>query len=446
MSYFQNSRPTYYLYKNFTLITTLTYLQSYYFSWHSKMQLLSNKYIALGFVGLGLAGYLSYKAPKQIEANRNYSFIDIQSSLNYDNIPPGIKNNSNWCFVNSVLQALASQPSFIDYLFRLINYFTSKLTKDMQICIELANILKLELISYTKQPIQPDPLIYLLQEDQNYLFFQEQQDCNELFNLLMKHVENAEKHIRQSYQVMFSREKMNLRNPFQFFTRIQIYCQQCKQKYSIKIESNYVLYLQIGGSIQDSLIKFESTQYIDDFACIYCSVNKLQSQAQNKNFQKYINHDDEAIQILDRIIRDQKLRLNSKNFIVKRRVERRSILIAFPDTLCAYINRLEYINGYPVKSQIPFHLASQIPLELENKNLNLSAVICHQGYAEFGHYFCFRRLFSCNINNLLEAEQEYIKGSWFFISDDNVERCDEPAQCQAAIVFYDSYIQLTDKS
>ncbi|EAS01954.2 ubiquitin carboxy-terminal hydrolase (macronuclear) [Tetrahymena thermophila SB210] len=276
-------------------------------------------------IGLSLAGVATLvlsgifvkrkvKALEKLSPDQSLGLITINKK------PPGLVNFGNTCFVNSVLQALASMPKFIKNLEELCQYDDVKETKDRNgngkkdnkkiniikkkknkvlgikeqshlICKELLNILHVlndENMGNEDFSFQPHNLINLLEETNDYLSFREQQDSHEVLKLIINCFEDTLK--KGNYQkydlVNISKKEFTLSNSLLGYMNTYLQCVACDRKFNNRIEAFYDLSLDILdrsiSSLEDSIKHYFQEEYIDDVQCLNCSINVFLKEKENK--------------------------------------------------------------------------------------------------------------------------------------------------------------------
>ncbi|CAD8212501.1 unnamed protein product [Paramecium octaurelia] len=389
-----------------------------------------------------------------------YSLLQSSASLDYNKKPAGIRNIGNTCFLNSVLQvrqitqlvALSSQPNFIEYLFELVQHINGDTTLDQQICLELAKIMKY--LNSDLEVIDANDLIDLLSEDADYSFFYQQQDSHELFNMLMKHIEEANNQVNSFDLAMLKSKQMKFKNPFLHHTKVQIKCNTCNYSFnSLKVESNYAFHFQLNHArtVKEAIDYIQKPETITDYICLYCSLQFLRKKYtltdQQKIIDQYLSinaYDEDSQTIIKKIIEQlnaiqgNQFQIDPLKACLKRTVTRQTHIAKYPKTFCFFVNRLIVHPYYGlVKLDHPVYLDSTFMVA--DKEYSLSALVCHLGDSNSGHYVAFKRTFALDLESSMSRDKSYKKCEWYLTSDIKVTLTKQPQQGEAYLIFYDTY-------
>lgn len=232
-------------------------------------------YLTAGVIGV-TATYLFYTPSTSKKKSKN---------ANLNGYPRGLINYKNECYINVILQSLASSNKVTDWLFNRTKQKTTVTgTPSFNLFETLSGIISKinrfrndendlpsddddELEFYAAQNLKRALNIH------NWQIQSEEHDCHELFHLLMDvlDVEQQENKISLSslnyFQPSSSALKENSRlakNPFHGYLATQLICLDCNYKYAVRLESFYSLSLTIpqlqmkNSKISSNLIDFLS--------------------------------------------------------------------------------------------------------------------------------------------------------------------------------------------
>ncbi|CAD8122363.1 unnamed protein product [Paramecium sonneborni] len=352
----------------------------------------------------------------------------------------------------SIIMALSSQPNFIEYLFELVQHINGQTTLPQQICLELAKIMKY--LNSDLEVIDASDLIQLLSEDADYSFFYQQQDSHELFNMLMKHIEEANNQVNSFDLTMLKSKQMKSKNPFLHHTKVQIKCNSCNQSFnSLKVESNYAFHFQLNyaRTIKEAIDYIQKPEIITDYICFYCSLQFLKKKytlnEQQTLIDSYLSvnsYDEDSFTMIKKIIallnaiQGNQYQIDPQKACLKRTVTRYTHIAKYPKTFCFFVNRLIVHPNYGlIKLDYPVHLDSTFTVA--NKQYSFSALVCHLGDSYSGHYVAYKRTFAQDLESSMSQDKSYKKCEWYITSDVKVVLTKQPLQGEAYLIFYDTY-------
>ncbi|CAD8195760.1 unnamed protein product [Paramecium pentaurelia] len=400
---------------------------------------------ALMLAMLGAFKYTMKSKQQKLTGQIEFSLLQSSNILDYTKKPAGIINNGNTL-------ALSSQPNFVEYLFELVQHINGETTLDQQICLELAKIMKY--LNSDLEVINASNLIDLLSEDADYSFFYQQQDSHELFNMLMKHIEEANNQVNSFDLSMLKSKQMKSKNPFLHHTKVQIKCNTCNYSFnSLKVESNYAFHFHLNHArtIQEAIDYIQKPEIITEYICLYCSLQFLKKKYTLNEQQNIIDlylsansYDEDSLIILKKIIEQlnavegNQYKIDPQKACLKRTVTRQTHIAKYPKTFCFFVNRL-IVDPYHglIKLDDPVYLDSNF--KVADKEYTLSALVCHLGNSKSGHYVAFKRTFAQDLESSMSRNKQYKKCEWYITSDVRVTLTKQPQQGEAYLIFYDTY-------
>ncbi|KNE98389.1 hypothetical protein PSTG_08309 [Puccinia striiformis f. sp. tritici PST-78] len=404
----------------------------------------------------------------------------------------GISNNasSNLCFLNSVIQALASTQEYTKYLKEIHSEKPKGEGSKPSIIEELLSIIE-EL--NTPRPrntvLRPTKLIEALlanHASSSKLFNSNQQDAHELLMIILEAIDlefERSTKCRSSSQAglaalllpTITNQSRNQRNPFRGLMANRIACAACA--FSAGIHHSPTEHLSISlpfcatCTLEDCLKEYTILELLDDYFCRKCTlitteitlrnqINDTKSSKKRKELFKKIQLIKEAIQFdpdkeFDDMIIEQSLckvwsSMSTKQTMFARppriltvHVSRSTMMgtggetvmknpskLRFPEILI--LDRFTTTESLSVRAEQPISSADQ-PQPSVKRTIGypykLIALIVHQGNHLSGHYLTFRRIPSSF--NTLSAE-------WLRVSDQEVDRCsvNEALDSNPTLLFY----------
>jgi len=375
----------------------------------------------------------------------------------------GIYNLKNTCYLNVILQMLATSKTYVNYINKLNikkSYFINEILK----C--LISIRNSKDNTETYNPI--NILKYIKKYSNNINEINNQNDAHELFNTVFTLISNLDISNYEYSLVLKDNIITNNKNenPFNGFFCTTLTCQTCLRKRPLKNEifNSVVLSIPEGNknlTLNDCLDFFVFDELLEDkVECIGCSLHKTKNNLLNRikiyesikceefkdsdirklsiinnkfssgESDEFIaNFDEDILQNNDNDTSgdntdDESLSSSLENstectLITKvRSFFRKKVLFSrLPLILCITINRKSFhpLTGCEQKNskyiQFPMELDMSpyfIIRTTEKINYLLQSVVCHEGDAMNGHYSVFTRSYE----NLFQ---------WKWISDSTVQ-------------------------
>lgn len=173
----------------------------------------------------------------------------------------GIFNLGNTCFLNSLLQALSSCESFINFLTFLCQSVNGKNTNN-RIVQQLKGFL-LSLRNGT-EALSPDSLISSLSE--KFPHFGEQHDSHEIFYVIQDSISEVNKMVDNSF--VFD---LKIKNPFMGLISTEVCCSVCNHK-SLTLETMFDISVSVTRSLEESLKILSKKELVEDVQCQGCSI------------------------------------------------------------------------------------------------------------------------------------------------------------------------------
>ncbi|CAF0896263.1 unnamed protein product [Brachionus calyciflorus] len=375
----------------------------------------------------------------------------------HNGYPRGLINYKNECFINVILQSLASSNRVTQWLVDNKEKLTSSPTSlydALSGVIAGINRIQLdnssELDEYQSEFYAAQSIKRALNAH-NWHIQSEEHDCHELFHLIMDVLDEEQLENKKSLKSLnyFSNLKENSRlttkNPFHGYLACQFQCLDCNYKYPLKLESFYSLSLTL-PQLRDQL-------FLNGTVTLYECLNnffkpELLVEMKCENCQKLGN-----------------LPQNKKGIV------KRQAIAKLPDCLCVQIQRNSWSDSnyemikktnyvqFPLSIKIDSNSGAasntfslrQVGIggllggraNLNNKEksperkpaLNienfyeLRSAVVHYGNALSGHFVVFRRL----LQNLGSKED------WLQISDSDVKKVKQTNLLNSNVymLFYD---------
>ncbi|POW02985.1 hypothetical protein PSTT_11434, partial [Puccinia striiformis] len=349
-------------------------------------------------------------------------------SLKMTTFYAGISNNasSNLCFLNSVIQALASTQEYTKYLKEIHSEKPKGEGSKPSIIEELLSIIE-EL--NTPRPrntvLRPTKLIEALlanHASSSKLFNSNQQDAHELLMIIFEAIdlefERSTKCRSSSHAGLaalllptVTNQSRNQRNPFCGLMANRIACAACA--FSAGIHHSPTDHLSISlpfcatCTLEDCLKEYTILELLDDYFCRKCTLIKTE------------------ITILTVHVSRSTMMGTGGETVMKNPSNLR-----FPEILI--LDRFTTTESLSVRAEQPISSADQ-PQPSVKRTIGypykLIALIVHQGNHLSGHYLTFRRIPSSF--NTLSAE-------WLRVSDQEVDRCsvNEALDSNPTLLFY----------
>jgi ubiquitin C-terminal hydrolase len=199
-----------------------------------------------------------------------------------------INQGNNICFLNSVLQSLASLKSLGEYLKKKVESMSTDAERPVTVALHTTLERLNEPLTKQQSFIATD-VVWALQANARRLINRQQQDAHELFQFLIQSLGAEEDHIRRPKSLLDSEliRKMiskadkitNVvkdRNPFRGLTAYRVSCMKCGYCGPIRHVTfdNISIPLPSGlpsVSLDVLLRTYAGTDFIDEYNCPHCS-------------------------------------------------------------------------------------------------------------------------------------------------------------------------------
>lgn len=342
----------------------------------------------------------------------------------------GLANDGNTCFINSIIQSLASSTAFTDFLNQHDKTFIKTLNKLLS---------ELNVYREKSKLFSTKPLLKVMNDSPSrHLFFgYNQEDAQEFYQNLMKQIESEVKEKDEKEEEDEKERKktpLNLVTPVDGIQTEEIKCTNCGESSGKRntVVSGLSLSIPKGTrhtfDLNELLDEFVKPELIDGVECNRCTLtyvkDSLESNLQNIDNEKLSLKIRERIDEISKVLRettipDDVFQKFSTTNMVKHVTKAKSTFISKPPPLlCIHINRSVYdpargmvrknsskIN-FPIKLDLSEYMA---PDSNEDSSYTLKSVVSHWGTHNYGHYTCHR----------------WHNDNWYAISDDEVSLCTE---------------------
>ncbi|KAF5101903.1 hypothetical protein D0Z03_000502 [Geotrichum reessii] len=392
----------------------------------------------------------------------------------------GLYNEGNTCFMNSIIQAVASLDSVDDFLQK--NFDTPQIQeandkKPIPTVLFKNLIHKLNQKSLVNHTYSTNDLIKSFGTEANKWLSYDQQDAQEYFQHVLSFIEIDFKKLHKDTNTKLPR----IVTPFDGETAIRVGCLKCGEMEGIRKEVSSSVGLSLSANMDhfnliDLLNEYTQLETISGVECYRCSLvalvqiieDKLNdntkpiSELLRKPFEKRL---DEIQQTLQHNIIDEAKYKALKPQKVKELIDKsKQIMFAkpTPKVLAIHLNRsvFDLSTGYIRKNLSPVDYNEYLDLtpfvvaDIDNPankdpkysmrpaaenarqddslKYRLKSVVIHYGSHNFGHYICFRR--------------DSRHGIWWRISDHNVIQVDIDQVLNAQGVFMVFYEQVSASS
>lgn len=446
-----------------------------------------NIWYCVGAAALAIAGSYIIWGPSNRPKRRKSGYV------------PGLVNLGNSCFLNAVLQALASCPSSISWLQKItLSASESVLNENYLLIKALSSILKS--LNGEEEICSGEHVIEALRTHR-WIISNEEQDAHELFHVLTSTIEEELKSANpllslldagkledggdgdnsnpkvpsKSFISSTKTDHSRLASPVCGLLVSELKCNMCNSKYPARYDNFDSISLAIPSPhwahLQDLLMKFISCELVQDVTCDFCIKQSSDTESEcaviKSVFTKQLSFGKLPKCLCIHIQRTVWLKngVSVKNYDY----------VAFPEVLIMdyFVHRhikknvgidanymqLRLTGGNAVKTDTPVNSSCTDPVSDDNapttENTSdsantlpeqnsakaykytymLKAVIVHLGDTSSGHFITYRR---GSMNSQYESK-------WYYISDAEVKEVSftEVSRSCAYMLFYES---LTDQS
>ncbi|XP_050532428.1 ubiquitin carboxyl-terminal hydrolase 30 homolog isoform X2 [Daktulosphaira vitifoliae] len=411
------------------------------------LKIYGNHLALIGVTGAGLAllAYVLFGPSDKPKSSKKRAFC-------------GLKNLGTTCYLNTLLQSLASCPTFIQWLNQQskVSIVSYTLNKTLQFLtgvknsddgvvspIELVNILKN--IGFQFQPhIQADAhelFVHLFSviEEEAYKTSCSLADCLETTNDVINKEETlngigikinetftstsgaGDVQSNTSNENSLNKKNFKFRGdkklidknqnikppPFLGYLSNNIECSLCNHKSSLNYEKFYVISLNLPETpqmilrISDLLDQYIKIERLESLPCVNCDKNNAVTQG--KSFIKSVKFGKLPLCFCIHLVRTQ----YTQNKLLKRKD-----FVEFPE----YLKMDKYTSIYDQLSKLRQSRETLSPESIERFRgdkyiYRLKAVIVHAGEDNAGHFSTYRR----------GVSTKHSRHRWFYTSDDHIQ-------------------------
>ncbi|XP_052191361.1 ubiquitin carboxyl-terminal hydrolase 27 isoform X2 [Diospyros lotus] len=447
---------------------------------HGFGTLLHAKWVSAPGFHVSVAGFLGvvglfFVAKEGKITNFKWSSVDRDDSLESNWVVPGLRNLGNNCFLNVILQALASCSCFQSFLQKALGEFESLLGEDwvdsLPLTVALASLME-ELCNVKNRRIvlNPQKLMLVLNHYISNFNLANQQDAEEAFFHILSSLREelsscyiplygsladvtscpncrilAPKHLECSEQ---ERWRQSFLGPFDGILGSNLTCESCSFQISLEFQFFHSLHLspvlssanviRPGCSVEDCLKQFFVAERLENYFCSHCwhvaAIKYLSSVYWNETDIGELRRCNEQDHCECKNLTRLKSMPWSNNFS---HTYKQLSIAHSPKILCIHLQRVSVNEfGEPVKLQVDGirHFAPSEHI------YRLVSVVQHFGGTVGGHYTIYRRVVSTNKDDDLSvglAGPPLVQ--WFSISDSEVHLVSEKdvLGAEASLLFYE---------
>ncbi|CAG8635282.1 6435_t:CDS:2 [Ambispora leptoticha] len=237
-----------------------------------------------------------------------------------------INGGNNTCFLNSVLQALASLTLLRSYLYRKVK---NEQTEVVPVAFTLHGLLeKLNEPLSRHKSFLPSEIVWALQANARSLINREQQDAHELFALLSSALSDEEEAMKRPKPLFDLSIIKNLvdpnfqqilpaftdpveKNPLLGLTACRISCMQCGHSGPIRHTTfdhiSVPLPHAANCTLEQVLRAYTSLEFIDEFTCRNCSLLETLSSIEERLKQIRGEDDCETMKLRKKLIAEKQI-------------------------------------------------------------------------------------------------------------------------------------------
>ncbi|RNA36726.1 ubiquitin carboxyl-terminal hydrolase 30 isoform X2 [Brachionus plicatilis] len=393
-----------------------------------------------------------------------------RKNLNESAFPRGLINYKNECFINVILQSLASSNKVTEWLvhnrIKSISIHTNLFDT---LCQAIAGINKIRMANTASELDQFHSEFYAAQSIKqalnahNWHIQSEEHDCHEFFHLLMDVLDEEQLESNKSFKSLNYFQPSNLKesarlsskkNPFHGYLALQFHCLDCDYKYPLKLESFYSLSLNIphhtdnlfgnnftlsGTTLFECLNNFFKTEILLEMKCENCAKQELKHEKKKGILKR------QAIAKLPDCLCIQ-IQRNSWSDLSCEMIKK-TTFVQFPMAIRIDNNSKANMSSFCLKqvgigglvggkahlSPSVEHLTHKKIVSNVDNFYELRSAVVHYGNALSGHFVVFRRL----------LENEANGENWLQISDNDIKLVKQTNLLNSNVymLFYDKISQ-----
>ncbi|RIA99273.1 hypothetical protein C1645_718304 [Glomus cerebriforme] len=390
-----------------------------------------------------------------------------------------INQGNNICFLNSVLQSLASLKSFRKYLEKKVE--NEPIIAERPVTVALhATLERLNEPLTKQQSFIATDVVWALQANARRLINRQQQDAHELFQFLFQSLGAEEDHSRRPKSLFDSEliRKMaakidkitnfvNDRNPLRGLTAYRVSCMKCGYCGPIRHTTFDNISIPLPSGLPsvplDVLLRtYAGTDFIDEYNCPHCSLVETLAAIEKKlEVEKDAGKLENDRQVIKKALATDVdtdisgLLQLTKLVHVKNTASKVTMFAKLPDVFSIHFSRsIYYQSGFTFKNSCKVKFSETIDMmkyisggylanmptgvgascgedpSVEGENIyKLKSVIVHQGDHKSGHFITYRR----------KEESD----NWWRLSDEYVEevKLKQVLNEEAYMLFYEKVQQ-----